>query len=60
MKLTANGRRRLQTLTTILLVATIIAIIFTLVAWIVSEPGSFEPLNVLFFAVLSLLTAVSA
>ncbi|MCL4264102.1 MAG: hypothetical protein KJ069_12840 [Anaerolineae bacterium] len=60
MKLTANGRRRLQILTTILLIATIIAIIFTLAAWIVSEPGSFEPLNVLFFAVLSGLTAVSA
>lgn len=60
MKLTANGRRRLQLLTTILLVVTIVAIIYTLVAWIVSEPGSFEPLNVLFFAVLSGLTAVSA
>ncbi len=60
MKLTANGRRRLQLLTTILLVVTIVAIIYTLVAWILSEPGSFEPLNVLFFAVMSLLTAVSA
>lgn len=49
----------MQLLTAFFLVLTVLAIIFTLVAWILSEPGSFEPLTVLFFAVFSVLTAVS-
>ena len=60
MKLTPAWRNRLRNLTTIFLVLTVVAIIYTLIQWIRSEPGSFEPLNVLFFAVFSVASAVSA
>ncbi|MAT99471.1 MAG: hypothetical protein CL608_20205 [Anaerolineaceae bacterium] len=60
MKLTPAWRNRLRNLTTIFLVLTVVAIIYTLVQWIRSEPGSFEPLNVLFFAVFSVASAISA
>ncbi len=60
MKLTPAWRNRLRNLTTIFLVLTVVAIIYTLIQWIRSEPGSFEPLNVLFFAVFSVASAISA
>ena len=60
MKLTPAWRNRLRNLTTIFLVLTMVAIIYTLIQWIRSEPGSFEPLNVLFFAVFSVASAISA
>ncbi|WP_420629257.1 NACHT domain-containing protein [Candidatus Leptofilum sp.] len=60
MKLTPAWRNRLRNLTTIFLVLTVVAIIYTLIQWIRSEPGSFEPLNVLFFAVFSVASALSA
>ncbi|GJM40849.1 MAG: hypothetical protein DHS20C20_11310 [Ardenticatenaceae bacterium] len=60
MRLTPAWRNRLKNLTTIFLVLTVVAIIYTLVQWIRSEPGSFEPLNVLFFAVFSVASAISA
>lgn len=60
MKLTPTWRNRLRNLTTIFLVLTVVAIIYTLIQWILSEPGSFEPLNVLFFAVFSVASAISA
>lgn len=60
MKLTPAWRNRLRNLTTIFLVLTIAAIIYTFVLWIRSEPGSFEPLNALFFAIFPFLSALSA
>ncbi len=60
IQLTPKTRQRLQTTTYILLGLTVLAIIGTLIAWVLSEPGSFEPLNVLAFTILSLLTAFSA
>lgn len=60
MKLTPAWRNRSRNLTTIFLVLTVVAIIYTLIQWIRSEPGSFEPLNVLFFAVFSVASAISA
>jgi hypothetical protein len=60
MRLTPAWRNRLRNLTTIFLVLTVVAIIYTLIQWIRSEPGSFEPLNVLFFAVFSVASAISA
>ena len=60
MKLTPDWRNRLRNLTTIFLVLTVVAIIYTLIQWIRSEPGSFEPLNALFFAIFPVLSALSA
>ncbi|HEX6387722.1 MAG TPA: NACHT domain-containing protein [Anaerolineae bacterium] len=50
----------MHTITLVLIALTIATVIYTLIQWIRSEPGSFEPLNVLAATILSALTAVSA
>lgn len=60
MKLTPAWRNRLRNLTLIFLVITVVAIVYTFALWIRSEPGSFEPLNALFFAIFPVLSAMSA
>ncbi len=60
MKLTPTWRNRLRNLTTIFLVLTGAAIVYTFALWIRTEPGSFEPLNALFFAIFPVLSALSA
>ncbi len=60
MKLTPAWRNRLKVLTSIFMVLTVIAIIYTLVQWILSDPGNFEPLNALSFAIFPIVSALSA
>ncbi|MCP4361260.1 MAG: hypothetical protein GY796_24895, partial [Chloroflexi bacterium] len=59
LQVSQTGRQRLQFLTFILIVLAVAAILVTLVQWWLVE-RSLEPLNVLFFAALSLLTAFLA
>ncbi|MCB8978823.1 MAG: NACHT domain-containing protein [Ardenticatenaceae bacterium] len=58
MTISPKWRKRLVLLTQLLIILTIIAIIVTLGQWWLAE-RSFEPLNVLAFAVLSLLSLLS-
>lgn len=60
MKLLSNWRQRLNILIAALIIVTVFFVAFTLLQWIRSEPGSYEPLNVLAATMLSVFTAFSA